>query len=184
MERDKTEVSLAQLILEDPPISIAGKLEIDSTAPFFKVEVEGKEIDLISTGHAVSALVGDAPPVQRILEVVRGGQIPLVTFQAQGRSVDELGKLENLFIRGNIREGRAFISEEMVGVQGLNFELEGIKGDVTLSKGFLEAKNLEARWAEKVKVEEGLVDGAWQARAEDFTWKQRPRWISLPSPLC
>ena len=157
MEGDKTEVSLAQLILEDPRIRIAGKLQIDSTAPFLKVEVEGKEIDLISTGQAVSALIGDAPPVQKILGVVRGGQIPRVTFQARGRSVAELGKLENLFIRGNIREGRAFISEEMVGVQGLNFELEKIKGDVTLSKGFLEAKNLEARWGEKVKVEEGLL---------------------------
>jgi hypothetical protein len=156
MEGDKTEVSLAHLILEDPRIRLAGKLQIDSTAPFLKVEIEGKEIDLISTGQAVSSLLGDAPPVQKILEVVRGGQIPLVTFQAQGRSVDELGKLENLFIRGNIREGRAFISEEMVGVQGLNFELEGIKGDVTLSKGLLEAKNLEARWGEKVRVEEGL----------------------------
>ena len=157
MEGDKIEVSLAQLILEDPRIRIAGKLRIDSTAPFFKVEVEGKEIDLISTGQAVSALIGDAPPVQKILEVVRGGQIPRVTFQAQGRTVDELGKLENLFIRGNIREGRAFVSEAMVGVQGLNFELEGIKGDITISKGFLEAKNLEARWGEKVKVEEGLL---------------------------
>ena len=61
------------------------------------------------------------------------------------------------FHPGKHQGRRAFISEEMVGVQELNFELEKINGDVTLSKGFLEAKNLEARWGEKGKVEEGLL---------------------------
>ena len=157
MDRDKSEISIAHLILEEPRISIAGKLQIDSTIPFLKVEVEGKEIDLISTSQALSALIGDVPPVQKILEVVRGGQIPLVLFRAQGRSLDELGKLENLFIQGNIREGKAFISERMVGVRGLNLALGRIKGNVRISKGFLEAKNLEARWGKKARVEEGLL---------------------------
>ena len=165
MEGDKTEISLVQLILEHPPIHLSGKLQIDPTLPFFNVEVEGKEIDLVSTKQAVWDFMGDLPPVQKILEVVRGGKIPLITFKAKGRSVDELGKLGNLFIHGRIAEGKAFLSEEIVGVQGLSFELEEINGDITISKGFLEGKNLEARWGEKIKVEEGLL--RWDLSGED-----------------
>lgn len=157
MEGNKSEVSLAEFNLEDPRVTIAGKLQIDSAAPFIRVEVEGRGIDLTSTRIAALALAGDVHLVQEIFDIVRGGKIPRVTFQTKGRSPGDLGKIENLFIRGNITEGKAFISEAMVGLKGLSFDLEEIKGEVMLSRGILEAKNLEARWGDKVKVKEGLL---------------------------
>ncbi|MGD0624430.1 MAG: hypothetical protein ABSB32_06885 [Thermodesulfobacteriota bacterium] len=157
MEGNKTAVSLTEFNVDDPRVEITGKLDIDSAAPFIRVELEGREIEVTSMRKAALALAGDVPLVQEIFEIVKGGKIPLLTFQTHGRSMDDLGKIDNLFIRGNMVEGKVFLSEAMVGRKGLSFGLDEVKGEVIFSKGFLEGKSLEARWGEKIKVKEGVL---------------------------
>lgn len=156
-ERGRTTITLTELSLNNPQAKISGKLDWDSTASLARLELEGREIDLNSARKAALALAGNVPPIRDTFEVLKGGKIPLVRLRTQGRSMADLGKIENLFMRGNLVEGEVFLPERVVGLNGLAFDLKGVKGNWTFSKGILEGKDLEARWGEKGTAREGVL---------------------------
>jgi hypothetical protein len=69
---------------------------------------------------------------------VKGGKVPLITFNAQGSSVTDLRKTENILIKGNIVEGKIFVPKA-------HLYFEDVSGDVVISQGVLEGRNLEAQ---------------------------------------
>jgi hypothetical protein len=146
MDEDGIAVSLAQLDLDYPQLSMSGKFRLDQKTPYVSVDLEGKDVDVHSTREAALALAGEEPTVQEIFNYVRGGKVPLITLSAQGSSVADLGELENILIKGNMVEGKIFIPGEDTGLEGLDLDLEDAKGDAVISGGILEGKNLEARW--------------------------------------
>ena len=132
-------VSLSQLDLDYPQLSISSTLLIDQAAPRVSLELEGRGIDINSMREAALALAGETPDVQEIFQIVKGGKVPLITFSAQGSSLADLGNLENIVIKGRIREGNIFVPE-------VDLELKDVTGEGVISKGILEAKNLEGRF--------------------------------------
>ncbi len=146
MDEDKVTVSMGQLDLDYPQLSMSGELLLDQTSPRVSLKLEGREVDVRSTREAALALAGEEPTVQEIFNYVRGGKVPLITLSAQGSSVADLGELENILIKGNMVEGKIFIPGEDTGLEGLDLYLEDAKGDAVISGGILEGKNLEARW--------------------------------------
>ena len=134
----KATVSLNELKLDDPQINITGRLMLDQTPPQVSLELEGREIDVDSTRDAALALAGNIPVTRRIFDIVKGGTAPLVHLSTHGNSWHDLGKGENILIKGSMLDGKIF-------VPGADLDLEGVKGDVIISKGILEGKNLEAR---------------------------------------
>ncbi len=149
MDGEKATVSLTGLKLDYPHLTLSGKAHLDSTTSFAQVEIEGKDIDVRTTREAILALAGEVPPVQGIFDILRGGAIPIIVFRTQGSSMAELEKAENIQLQGGILEGKIFIRSGASRSRGVHVDLEGVKGDVTISKGILEGKNLEARWEDR-----------------------------------
>lgn len=143
VDADKSSFILAELKLDPPGLSFSGKLDINhllkSPSPSIDLELKGIDMDIPSARKVALFLVGEIPVVQKIFDIVKGGRLPLITFAAHGNSLEDLGKLENIIIKGNILDGEIFVPE-------LDLDLKKVKGDVTISKGILQGHNLEARW--------------------------------------
>ena len=140
--KDRLSLSLANLKLDYPRLNLSGKLDIHralpSTSPKVNLELMGKDVDVGSTRKAVLDLAGEIPVVNDIFKIVKGGKVPLIQFTSHGKSMEELGELENITIKSNITSGEIF-------VPGVDLDLTDVAGDVTISKGILKGKNLKAR---------------------------------------
>ena len=156
MNEDEITVSLAQLDLDYPQLSMSGELLLDQTSPRVSLKLKGREVDVRSTREAALALAGKVPTIQEILDYVRGGKIPLIRLSAQGSSMADLGRIENILIKGNMVEGEITVPGVHLGLEGVNLDLEDVGGDVVISRGILEGKNLEARWKQE-KGREGTL---------------------------
>jgi hypothetical protein len=150
----KIDVSLHELTLDYPKLSMNGSFIVDQTPPRFSLELEGRELDLNSGREAAMALAGDDPTVQDIFEILRGGNVPVVTFKTRGNSLGDLGVVKNILIKGNLVDGK-------VHVPGVDLNLEEAKGDAIISKGALNGEELEARvgnsWGREGKLKLGLA---------------------------
>ncbi|MCJ7538733.1 MAG: AsmA-like C-terminal domain-containing protein [Desulfobacterales bacterium] len=140
--KDRLSLSLANLKLDYPRLNLSGKLDIHralpSTSPKVNLELMGKDVDVGSTRKAVLDLAGEIPVVNDIFKIVKGGKVPLIQFTSHGKSMKELGELENITIKSNITSGEIF-------VPGVDLDLTDVAGDVTILKGILKGKNLKAR---------------------------------------
>ncbi len=139
MDGDRTTVSLAELNLDYPQLTMSGKLLIDQASPLVSLELNGGDVDVYSTREVARALMGKFQITQKIFDIVKGGKVPLITLNARGSSVADLRKKENILIKGNIVEGNIFVPRA-------HLYFEDVSGDVVISKGTLEGRNLEARW--------------------------------------
>jgi len=160
MDEKAISASLVELNLDYPRLTISGTFQVDQTSPRVRVDLEGREIDIRSTREAALILAGKVPDIQEIFDIVRGGKVGLITVNAQGSSIADLGKTENIFLKGSIVDGQIFLRGEDLGFKGVDLDLENVNGDVVISKGIMEAKNVEARlgnsWGRKGILRLGL----------------------------
>ena len=156
MEGERIDISLGELNLEYPRLTLSGRFKIDQKAPHLLIEVQGREMDVASTREATLRLAGKIPVMNTIFDIVRGGRIPLITFQSQGRRMSDLDDTERFSIKGNILDGKISIPVGEPGGDREDFTLVKAAGDVVISRGILEGKNLRAQWKNQ-QLQEGRV---------------------------
>ncbi len=128
-------VSLNRLTLDFPGLKSSGELSIDSDPPQVSLEAKGEGIDLLELREVALITGGENPRVQEICEYVRGGEVSSVVVRSDGPSLADLGSLENLFVKGRFRGARILVRDP-------GLELEGVGGDIALSPGAIEGKDL------------------------------------------
>jgi hypothetical protein len=161
MEEDRITISLVELDLDHPRLKLSGKLFMDQTTPRVSLELEGREVDVGSAREAALALAGKVRTIQGIFGYVRGGRVPLIAVNARGSSFNDLGRPQNILIKGSIVDGKVFIAGTDIGLEGLNFDLEEAKGDAVISRGILQGRNLEGRWGSQRGRDGTLKRGLW-----------------------
>jgi len=139
--KDKLSFSLANLKLNYPRLTLSGKLDIHrvlpSTSTRINLELVGKDVDVASTRETVLDLAGENPVINDIFEIVKGGNVPHIQLTSHGKSMEELGELENITINSKITNGNIFVPK-------VDLDLTDVEGDVAISKGILNGKNLKA----------------------------------------
>jgi len=139
--KDKLSFSLTNLKLDYPRLYLSGKMDIHGALPStpqkVNLELLGKDVDVASTRKAALDLAGENPVVNDIFEIVKGGKVPFIQFTSHGKSMEELGELENITINSNMTSGEIF-------VPGVDLNLTDVAGDVAISKGILKGENLKA----------------------------------------
>jgi hypothetical protein len=156
MKGERIDISLGELNLEYPRLTLSGRFKIDQKAPHLLIEVQGRELDVTSTREATLRLAGKIPVMNTIFDIVRGGRIPLITFQSQGRRMSDLDDTERFSIKGNILDGKISIPIGEPGGDREDFTLVKAAGDVVISQGILEGRNLRAQWKNQ-QVQEGIL---------------------------
>ena len=131
-------VSLEELNLSQPRLRVTGELLVDRASPHARLRLEGKDLDLASVRQAAVGMVGEVPIVREIFSFLRSGKVPHIALETQGASVEELGRTENLLIRGSLQEAEVF-------VPGADLQVQEAKGEAVISRGILEGRGLEGR---------------------------------------
>jgi hypothetical protein len=138
MDEEKTKVSLSNLALDYPKLRASGQFLLDRMVKQTSLDIDVKKADVVSTRKAAIALAGNSGITKDIFDIVKGGSIPEITFKSFGKSPADLGKIENIFIRGRLRDGNIFVPAALL-------DLEDVDGSVTVSNGILVGENIKAR---------------------------------------
>ena len=102
------------------------------------LDLEAREVNISLTQDATFFLAGDAPIVQQIFAFIKGGTVPFIAIHSQGKSIVDLGKTENILIKGKVDQGEIFIP-------GPQFDFKNVKGDCVISRGILDGENIGAK---------------------------------------
>ncbi|MFZ0132024.1 MAG: AsmA-like C-terminal region-containing protein, partial [Desulfobacterales bacterium] len=156
LDRDAATITLSNLTLEYPRMTVSGRLVSSLDDGPVRIEIEGRGIDVAATRQAALTALGENRVVSGIFEVVKAGRVPLITVTSHGRSLGEMGRLEALIIRGQMRDGD-------ITIPGAQLDLSEVAGEVVVSHGILEGENLRARLGgstgQNGTIKLGLVGG-------------------------
>jgi len=137
-DKDKTIITVKKLDLINPELSLAGNFFTSESLALVKFDLDGTNIDIDTTRKAALFIEGESGTAKDIFDIIKGGKVPFININAKAQSLSELGKIENISIKGNILDGKITVPEPAL-------ELEKVKGDVTVTLGILEGNNLEGR---------------------------------------
>jgi hypothetical protein len=138
VDKNAVSLSLEELALDSPQLNLSANLAITRNTPPISLQVKGSQIDVAATRRMVLALAGKNDDVKNIFDIVKGGRVPLITLTAQGKSLSDLGNMDNMIIRGQMQDGE-------ISIPAIQFDLTDAAGEVVISRGLLEGQNLQAR---------------------------------------
>jgi hypothetical protein len=134
----RSEVSLEELDLVQPQVSLSGRLETSKGDPGITMEIMAKRADIGSIRQAALNLAGDRSAVTKIFEIVRGGISEEIAVNSRADSFDALGDLENIEINGTVSRGEFYIP-------AVESPLKDVEGKATISRGILTGQDLTAK---------------------------------------
>jgi hypothetical protein len=133
---DKSEITLHELKLEHPRLTLSGALIMDNAAKNVSMDLSGSQVDVPSLRNVALSLAGEVPVVQNIFAYVKGGKVPFITVRSQGASLEDLGKTESIYIKGLMQKGDIFVS-------GPQLHFNEVNGDCVIARGILDGKGVE-----------------------------------------
>ena len=133
-----TTLTLLKLDLNNPPLSLAGRLNIDPLQSGIQLELEGRQIDVANTAKLALALTKNDQTVSEIFEILRSGDFQQVTLKTQGSNWAQLADENRLVIQGRLVGGEIFIPD-------VQLKLKDVQGDGMIANGVLQGENIEAR---------------------------------------
>jgi len=142
-------VKLAELGLDDPQLSATGLFSYDEDQHDIRLAINGTEINADSVRQMALAMAGESDTIQNIFDIIRGGYVPWMSFEARGHSITDLGMLENIIIKGEMTRGKIFIP-------GAELDLEDVNGDALILGGILNGDNLQANMG-KTRGQKGTL---------------------------
>lgn len=101
------------------------------------LSVNAKEIDIIRARDAVLPLAGDVPVARTIFSYLRAGSVPVLSIESKAGSVKELGKTDNIIVKGDLSKGS-------VSVPNTVLEFSKVNGRCSVEKGILQAEHVTA----------------------------------------
>ncbi|MDR4505747.1 MAG: AsmA-like C-terminal domain-containing protein [Candidatus Scalindua sp.] len=145
----ETEVSLTELELEHPHLTMRGKLVVDHETRQINLELTGRDIDIHSVREEALASAGDNEVVRKVFQIVKGGRLSDMMCTSKGRTLADLGNMETLIMKAAMREGD-------IVIPGLDLQMEDVTGDFVVNQGILEGDDISAR-LEDAYAEEGRI---------------------------
>lgn len=135
---DRIEIRLARLHAEDPHLELAGRFWSDPASSETAYQLACRDADATAIREVALALAGESEVVQDVFTFIKGGHVPLATFEAHGLSVTELQEFPRLVVKGRLENGE-------VSVPKIGLNINEVYGDVLISHGILYGTNLEGK---------------------------------------
>ncbi len=161
---ERWRMSLSETELGPYAARVSGNLATDKNNPDMVLEVECRDVNISSVRGAALELAGKYRIVDKMFGILKGGTVPLLKSSARGESAAEMFKLENISLRGNIKEGRVQVPRPLL-------DLRLVEGNVSLSRGTLKGERLKAR--------RGNTRGRDGQLKIGFTGKKSPFYLDI-----
>lgn len=130
-------VRIKEAKISRPALILSGQYILDRKSGIMTFDLESNSIAVQPVRESALALGGDMPLIETIFTVLQGGEIPALYVHTNGKSLAELGQMENIRISGKMRGGIIYVA-----AQDLTFQ--NVTGDVVISRGVLEGNNVGA----------------------------------------
>ena len=137
IDNGNVEMIVNALDLDFPKLSLSGRLSLDPFKSDMAVEIIGTDVDIPSTRKAATTLFADNLISDTIFDIVRGGIVPRIILTSKAKTINALGLLSNLKIRGEMTNGYVYVPKT-------DLHLTRVNGEVTISDGLLHGRHLEA----------------------------------------
>jgi hypothetical protein len=138
VDDERFAATLEELRMDAPRLVLSGNITVTRLSPGVVLSLQGKDLDVRSIRATALALADDLPAVRNVFSVLRTGEVPSIEVEGNGGTITDMGRIGNLVIRGEIREGDLY-------VPGPELHLMEARGKATIAKGILSAENAEAR---------------------------------------
>ena len=133
-------IQIDRLDLDNPQLSLAGNLSVNpSEAAGVHLQVTGQNVDAHGIRATALSLGGHISDVREVFDIVKGGRVPTITVDVQGKDWADLSKFERWRIDGEIADGTIFIPE-------VNLDLTDVYGHAIIENGILTAENVRANY--------------------------------------
>jgi hypothetical protein len=136
-----TIVSLSKFLFDTPQMNVSGHLFIDHDDPEVGLELSGIDLHIDPLRKTAQIIGGGNRSIENIFKIIAGGKVPVISISGRGRSLADLGRIENLTVKGTMAEGQIFIP-------GPKLQLKNVMGDTTIYKGILRGNRLQATLGE------------------------------------
>lgn len=137
IEPDAVSIVIKQAKLSQPALNLSGQYIFNRRSETITVTLDGESIFVASVRQPALTLLGDIPLVRTIFTIVQGGEVPIIRLHTTGKSLNELGRTENIQIAGRMRAGTIYIEAK-------DLWLQNVAGEVLISHGVLDGNNVEA----------------------------------------
>jgi hypothetical protein len=138
IDRQKAALFVREAMFSKPQAHLTGHLEYAWDGSKALMQASAEDLHLDSLRPAILTLAGGSTAVQAIFEILQGGVVQTITFEAGGQTLTDLGKLDNMVIIGGMHNGTIFIPK-------INYQLTETSGEVVIRDGILSGDNLQAR---------------------------------------
>ena len=152
--------SLSHMTLDYPRMDLSGLFKKEKDGPRVSIHLEGKDVDVPGVRACALALADDISAVKDIFSVIRGGYVPSISVNAKGKSLADLGNLNNYNIKGHMRKGKIFITKPRLN-------LTDVEGSAIISNGILRGQRLLANLG-KISGKGGILTVALEDDAAPF----------------
>lgn len=156
--------SLSHMTLDYPRMDLSGtRLKLgknEKDGPGVSIQLEGKDVDVPAVRSCALALADDISPIKDIFSVITDGYVPSIWVNAQGKTLTDLGNLNNYTIKGQMKRGKISLKNP-----GLN--LTDVEGSALISGGILRGQRLLANLG-KTNGKEGILTVALKDNAAPF----------------
>jgi hypothetical protein len=136
-EKGNLRATLEKLDLLSPRLSVSGEMSLDQQPSAVRMKLEGRRIDVSGVRDAVVKMSAHSGAADGVFQILRGGTIPAMKFEASGPLLGDAMRAKNIRMSGHLRDGKLF-------VPGAALDINDVDGAVVMSGGILEAKDLRA----------------------------------------
>ena len=159
--KDFLVVSLSDMTLAYPSMTpSSGVFKNNQDTPPVSLRLEGKDVDVSAVRSCAIDLAGDISAVKDIFEIIRDGDVPSISVNARGKSLNDLSNLKGYTIEGDMREGKISLTEPKL-------DLADVSGNALISKGILSGQRLQAKLG-KITGKNGILTVALEENAVPF----------------
>ncbi len=140
MNGEGVDFSVSNFRFENPRLSLTGHYTGNHVAHTAVLDIEGRDVDADAVRKVALMIGGRNQVVRRTFKIIRGGEVPSISFKARADSPSDLGEMENFTIRGTMENGK--IAPPKTGLLVLQ-----VRGEVVVSDGILDGSGLSGKTA-------------------------------------
>jgi hypothetical protein len=140
IDDNQLDISLSRFHFDYPQVSLTGRYLEKYAEQTASLDINGSDTDAATVRSVLLSLDKENKTIRDIFEIVRGGEVPAISFSANLKDPSELKKLTNYTIKGSIKKGVIFAPEAELLVSE-------VTGDVTIIDGILTGTGISGKSA-------------------------------------
>ncbi len=113
-----------------PRLSLTGRFVKNLSDESASLDIQCRDVEAEAVRDVMLSLLGRNNTVQRVFNIVRGGEVPAISYIARAKAASELDKLENFKLEGSLKRGLIFAPKA-------DLLVSNVFGDVIIEDGIL-----------------------------------------------